>query len=396
MFYERGLRRLGESARQKRLEPVLVWPDGRLIDGFRRLRVARVVGRPLLYAIVAKWQFSVSEIRLIQLTKDLQRFDAAVKMAKAICGRFTYLYRNYWRPRFRSFGVARWASNENLNSWALLWVRDFILGYSASGHPCRMRRSCHMVMECATGSGKGVGIVIPSLLRYTYGSVACFDPKGGLCEVDNPRLVDSAGVFTRAPRGLELDLHWNDKAVQVITAVLAFVLMRVRNEALFGCAFGGGLPPVPLFAWSVTRSWRNVAIIVKSLDKSTSDFREQTKLGTTLFLQIPPEQLATQRGLLRSWASTLVRRIGSARSKYEELLLADEANVLGSFSSLEESLVCNRSCEGRMLAYQSESQGHAALKNTVRTGFCSMLAATIRRSESARFTEGCPCFHIAA
>src|SRR5208282_351534 len=90
------------------------------------------------------------------------------------------------------------------------------------------------------------------------------------------------------------------------------------------------------------------------------------KPGTTLFLQIPPEQLEAQRGLLRCWISSLVRLIGAAGDERagEVLFLVDEAAALGSLSALEEALVRGRSAGVRIfLAYQSDSQVRAAFKD---------------------------------
>src|SRR5271167_2105108 len=60
------------------------------------------------------------------------------------------------------------------------------------------------------------------------------------------------------------------------------------------------------------------------------------KRGTTLFLQIPPDQLEAQKGLLRCWVSTLVRMIGAAGNERaaEVLLLLDEAGALGGLSAV--------------------------------------------------------------
>jgi type IV secretion system protein VirD4 len=90
------------------------------------------------------------------------------------------------------------------------------------------------------------------------------------------------------------------------------------------------------------------------------------KPGTTLFLQIPPDQLEAQKGLLRCWISTLVRMIGAAGNERasEVLFLVDEASALGSLAALEEALVRGRSAGVRMLvAYQSDSQVQAAFKD---------------------------------
>ena len=52
--------------------------------------------------------------------------------------------------------------------------------------------------------------------------------------------------------------------------------------------------------------------MARSVARSTFDPAVLLKPGTTLFLQIPPDQLEAQKGLLRCWISTLVRMIGAA------------------------------------------------------------------------------------
>ena len=106
--------------------------------------------------------------------------------------------------------------------------------------------------------------------------------------------------------------------------------------------------------------------VARSVARSTFDPAVLLKPGTTLFLQIPPDQLEAQKGLLRCWISTLVRMIGAAGNERagEVLFLVDEASALGSLSALEEALVRGRSAGVRMLvAYQSDSQVQAAFKD---------------------------------
>jgi ParB/RepB/Spo0J family partition protein len=74
-FDEAGLRRFGESLKEKQLQPVLCQPDGTLIAGERRLRAAMLVGMTHLEAKVADEPLSESEVRIWQLTENLQRED---------------------------------------------------------------------------------------------------------------------------------------------------------------------------------------------------------------------------------------------------------------------------------------------------------------------------------
>ena len=72
-------------------------------------------------------------------------------------------------------------------------------------------------------------------------------------------------------------------------------------------------------------------LVARSVAGSTFDPRDLLKGRMTLFLQIPPDQLEAQKGLLRCWISTLVRMIGAAGDERsgEVLFLLDEASALG-------------------------------------------------------------------
>jgi type IV secretion system protein VirD4 len=108
-------------------------------------------------------------------------------------------------------------------------------------------------------------------------------------------------------------------------------------------------------------------LVERSTARSTFSPACLLKPGTTLFLQIPPDQLEAQKGLLRCWISTLVRTIGAAGDERaaEVLFLIDESSALGcSLAALEEALVRGRSAGVRLLlAYQSDSQVQAAFKD---------------------------------
>jgi type IV secretion system protein VirD4 len=228
---------------------------------------------------------------------------------------------------------------------------------------------------------------------------------------DSPMLVDSARAVSEAlvvRQHTETDPHWNQKSSQVISALLVLVLMRFEGEErslnsvqeiasdpeLLAAAADklrtmGGIParlgnqlkglfngeqPGTLTkegAGVLSTVARHLAfldseLVAKSAATSTFDPAILLRPGTTLFLQIPPDQLEAQKGLLRCWISSLVRLIGAAGSegRGEVLFLVDEASALGSLSALEEALVRGRSAGVRMLlAYQSDSQVQAAFKD---------------------------------
>jgi type IV secretion system protein VirD4 len=207
-------------------------------------------------------------------------------------------------------------------------------------------------------------------------------------------------------QGTEPDPHWNDKAVQVICAVLVLVLLMFKDEdrslnsvqeivsdtemlraAATKLQELGGIPGrlgnqlKTLFdkdSSSLTRegagvlstvtrhlSFLDSELVAKAVATSTFDVASVRRPGTTVFLQIPQDQLEAQSGLLRCWVSTFVRVLGAVGNETggEVLFLLDEASALGSLPALEEALVRGRSAGVRLLlAYQSDTQVRTAFK----------------------------------
>ncbi len=352
--------------------------------------------------------------------------------------------RHRWRPSSTACGTAFWAPDKLLSANGMFGQDGLILGRTLSGQLIRVTNYCHVLLVGATGAGKGVSIVVPNLLSYDRGSVVCFDTKGDLFDTcadrraaegqriirlapfnggtdgfnpldtipkASPTLVDSARALAEAlvvRQGTESDPHWNDKAAQVICAILVLVLKRFEGKerslnsvqeiasdpSLLATTADmlrgmGGIPArlghqlKVLFDSEKTATLnkegagvlstvaRHLAfldsdLVAKAVARSTfNPVKNLLQRDTTLFLQIPPDQLEAQKGLLRCWISTLVRIIGSAGKEQagEVLFLIDEASALDSLSALEEALVRGRSAGVRMLlAYQSDSQVQNAFK----------------------------------
>jgi type IV secretion system protein VirD4 len=365
-----------------------------------------------------------------------------ILLATGIC--VWWIYSRRWQPSTTACGTACWASEKVLGAAGMLGDAGLILGRTMTGRLIRVPRYTSVLLVGGIGSGKGVSIIIPNLLAYRRGSVVCFDTKGDLDATcakrrkargeriirlapfnngadsfnpldtilkDSPMLVDSARAVAEAlvvRQGTENDPHWNDKAVQVITALLVLVLMRFKGEerslnsvqeiasdpellasaadklrgmegipgrlgnqlkGLFDKAENGSLSKEGAGVLSTVArhlAFLDSELVAKSVARSTLVPTDLLKPGTTLFLQIPPDQLEAQKGLLRCWISTLVRFIGAAGDERtgEVLFLVDEASALGeNFSALEEALVRGRSAGCRILvAYQSDSQVQSAFK----------------------------------
>jgi type IV secretion system protein VirD4 len=369
--------------------------------------------------------------------------DQVVSLAIIIGVLLIVFYRRRWRGSGTAYGAASFMTDKALRASGMLAGYGLVLGRTFKGALIRLPDYCHVLVCGSTGSGKGVSIIIPNLLTYELGSVVCFDTKGDLfattarrrtamgqrvirlapfnggsdafnpldsVPADSPSLVDSARAIAEAlvvRKGTEPDQFWNDKAVQVICAVLVLVLIRFKDEdrnlssvqeivsdpELLKAAGRmlqeiGGVPArlgsqlKMLFekeGSELTRTGAGVLstvtahlsfldsdLVAKAVATSSLDPAELRKPGITLFLQIPPDQLEAQKGLLRCWVSTMVRVIGAVGNEQESqvLFLLDEASALGSLTALEEALVRGRSSGVRMvLAYQSDSQVRTAFRD---------------------------------
>ncbi len=74
-FEESDLRQLGDSLKDRQLQPVLAKPDGTLIAGERRYRAAKLVGLPTLDVVITEEPLTDTQIKVIQLTENLHRAD---------------------------------------------------------------------------------------------------------------------------------------------------------------------------------------------------------------------------------------------------------------------------------------------------------------------------------
>lgn len=81
------------------------------------------------------------------------------------------------RPVSTTHGSARWATPEEIRSSGLLDGKGVVLGLSENGDYLRHDGPEHILTMAPTRSGKGVGIVIPTLLTWPH-SVLINDIKG--------------------------------------------------------------------------------------------------------------------------------------------------------------------------------------------------------------------------
>ena len=169
-----------------------------------------------------------------------------------------------WRRDGTAHGTATWASDGEMRRAGLFSGTGLILGRTQNGRLITLPNFCHVLLCGGTGSGKGVGIVIPALLWWFQGSCICFDTKsdnfaatakrrqrrgqriidlapfgGGADKLNpldaiqaGPMLVDHARALAESlvvRQGTEPEPHWNESSVIVICGILVFVLSATQS-----------------------------------------------------------------------------------------------------------------------------------------------------------------------
>ncbi|MCA8890411.1 MAG: IncP-type conjugal transfer protein TraG [Hyphomonas sp.] len=175
------------------------------------------------------------------------------------------ILRARWDKRVSTFGSARWAEGRDLRKSGLLKPAGVFLG-QAQGAYLRHDGPDHVMAFAPTRSGKGVGLVVPTLLSWPH-SVLVHDIKGenwqltsgwrsefshclrfdptdvasahfnplmevrkGPCEV---RDVQNIADILVDPQGKLGDLgHWVDKANSLLVGVILHVLYAEREKTL--------------------------------------------------------------------------------------------------------------------------------------------------------------------
>lgn len=155
-------------------------------------------------------------------------------------------------------GTAAFCSNPELRKWSMFGKQGLVIGRSLKGQLLRLPRYCHTLLIGGTGSGKGVGLIVPNLLTYRQGSVVAFDPKAELARItgkvreqygrvvvlapfangsrwnpldaipkDDPLLHDKSRAVAHsivAPNAKAHEPHWDQRAAQVVTACVTLVV----------------------------------------------------------------------------------------------------------------------------------------------------------------------------
>lgn len=167
----------------------------------------------------------------------------------------------------QTFGSARFATEKELETSGLLSRRGVVLGLDLEGRYLRDDGPEHITVIAPTRSGKGVGLIIPTLLSWPD-SVVVVDPKGenfqrtsgfreefskvyyfnpcdphshrfnpmleirqGNYEVRDSQLISDMLVD---PGGEGFTSHWQKTAQSLLVASMLYVLRRGKTKSLFG------------------------------------------------------------------------------------------------------------------------------------------------------------------
>ena len=178
-----------------------------------------------------------------------------------------------WRAReaknVETYGSARWASADEVKRAGLLGPDGVVLG-RLDGEYLRHDGPEHVLCFAPTRSGKGVGLVVPSLLtwpgsaivhdikgenwqltaglRSRFGRVLLFDPTNGESAAYNPLLEvrrgewevrdvqNVADVLVDPEGSLERRNHWEKTSHSLLVGAILHVLYAEEDKTLAGVA----------------------------------------------------------------------------------------------------------------------------------------------------------------
>jgi type IV secretion system protein VirD4 len=168
-----------------------------------------------------------------------------------------------------TFGSARWANSRDIQAAGLLEGRGVVLGIDAKGRYLRHDGPEHVKVIAPTRSGKGVGVVIPTLLtwphsvlvydlksenwratagyREGFSRVICFNPNDAASAHFNPLLevrlgdlevrdVQNIADMIVDPEGKGMTDHWAKTGHSLLVGTILHVLYAETKKTLAGVA----------------------------------------------------------------------------------------------------------------------------------------------------------------
>lgn len=327
-----------------------------------------------------------------------------------------------WRAReaknAETFGSARWARHDEVRGAGLLGDDGVVLGKLDRAY-LRHDGPEHVLCFAPTRSGKGVGLVVPSLLtwpgsaiihdikgenwtltagfRARHGRVLLFDPTNAKSAAYNPLLevrrgewevrdVQNIADILVDPEGsLEKRNHWEKTSHALLVGAILHVLYAEEDKTLAGVAAFlsdpkrpiestlaammktahlGEAGPHPVIA-SAARELLNksdnersgvlstamsflglyrdpvVAEVTRRCDWRIADI-VGAKLPTSLYLVVPPSDIARTKPLIRLILNQIGRRLTedlqAKGNRHRLLLMLDEFPALGRLDFFESAL----------------------------------------------------------
>ncbi|MGV2164941.1 conjugal transfer protein TraG [Agrobacterium sp. 16-172Ci] len=327
-----------------------------------------------------------------------------------------------WRAReaknAETFGSARWARHDEVRGAGLLGEDGVVLGKSDHAY-LRHDGPEHVLCFAPTRSGKGVGLVVPSLLtwpgsaivhdikgenwtltagfRARHGRVLLFDPTNAKSAAYNPLLevrrgewevrdVQNIADILVDPEGsLEKRNHWEKTSHALLVGAILHVLYAEEDKTLAGVAAFlsdpkrpiestlaammktahlGESGPHPVIA-SAARELLNksdnersgvlstamsflglyrdpvVAEVTRRCDWRIADI-VGAKQPTSLYLVVPPSDIARTKPLIRLILNQIGRRLTedlkAKGNRHRLLLMLDEFPALGRLDFFESAL----------------------------------------------------------
>jgi type IV secretion system protein VirD4 len=232
-------------------------------------RTRLVHGRALADLSAARFLHLVVQVRRLR-TED---FHGCIAASGGIAAMGVAIMLSVWRAKearyATTYGSARWADAREVSSAGLLGPDGVVLGRFGGGY-LRHNGPEHVLCFAPTRSGKGVGLVIPTLLTWPYstivhdikgenfqltsgwrarfGSVLLFDPTNPASAAYNPLLEirkgdnevrdaqNIADILVDPEGALERRNHWEKTSHSLLVGAILHVLYAETDKTLAGVA----------------------------------------------------------------------------------------------------------------------------------------------------------------
>ena len=297
-----------------------------------------------------------------------------------------------WRSRqarkVTTYGSARWADVADIRKAGLTQPAGVFLGQH-DGHYLRHEGPEHVLTFAPTRSGKGVGLVVPTLLSWPASAVIhdikgenwqitagwrsrfshclLFNPTDASSAAYNPLLevrrgahevrdVQNIADILVDPEGaLEKRNHWEKTSHALLVGAILHVLYAGEDKTLRGvanflsdpaCPFELTLHRMMTTAMSFLGLYRDptVAAVTSRCDWRIADLIASAS-PVSLYLVVPPSDISRTKPLIRLILNQIGRRLTESldgsdgiERRHKLLLMLDEFSALGRLDFFETAL----------------------------------------------------------